>query len=104
MTEQDIKTKLSSNYTSYEKVSWKRKDKNIKALITKLEPIQENILELMVEKNEILDKIAVIRAQMVLECVHPEDHLIIRGDATMYCKFCERSLGLFGQDVSDEEE
>lgn len=94
MTSEEQKDALGATFTNYEKVSWRRKQKNIEKLVEELEPIQESILDLIVKKNAIMDKITVVRKQMVLECVHPADHLIVREDDTLYCKFCERSMGL----------
>ena len=97
MTLEDQKTKLAAAIPKNEQISWKRKAKNIEKLTEELEPLEEEIMALMVKKTKIIDKIVTTRATMVAECVHPADQLSESADGTyMICKFCERSIGMVG--------
>lgn len=80
-----------------EKTSWNRKMNNMVKLLTYLEPIQDQLLQLHAQEMDILDEINILRAVMVKECVHPYDHLLHEGDY-IKCKFCEKKLGLSKND------
>ena len=95
MTLDDAQKQAVDTATSKaEKASWKRKQKNIDKLVAELEPLEDSIMEIMTAKNEILDKITVIRKQMVQECIHPHDQLVVQGDGSILCKFCDKTLGI----------
>jgi len=97
MTFEDQKTKLAESIPKNEQISWKRKAKNIEKLTEELEPLEEEIMALMIRKTKIIDKIATTRTTMVAECVHPAEYLAESADGTyMVCKFCERSIGMVG--------
>ncbi len=75
-----------------EKTSWKHKQGKMEALIELLRPIEEKILKILAEeKQPLMDKISVLRAVMVKECVHPYEHLIMK-DGFIECKFCNKKL------------
>ncbi len=84
---------LSNFANRSEKTSWKRKRDNIEALIERLKPLEQRILNIMEEKLPILDEIATIRNEMVENCIHPIDQLV-RFDDHVVCKFCERKLSI----------
>lgn len=95
MTFEDQVDALDNVTPKNEKISWKRKQKNIEKFVEELEPLEEEIMNLMAKKAKIVDKIISTRATMVAECIHPADSLTPSADGTcMYCKFCERSIGL----------
>lgn len=97
MTFEDQKNQLASAIPKNEQISWKRKQKNIEKLTEELEPLETQIMELMLLKGKIIDKIVTTRATMVAECVHPADMLSESADGSyMICKFCERSIGMVG--------
>lgn len=76
-----------------EKVAWERKLTNLNVELERLKPIEEQLTDLTVQKNEIVDRILEIRREMVKTCVHPRDHLAIQSDGTtVKCKFCEKVL------------
>ena len=72
-----------------EKTSWKRKLENMEKLMEKLQPIEDQLLELQAEKAPIIDEIAELREIMVRECVHPLNFLIFKGNH-IECKFCNK--------------
>ena len=80
--------------TLSEKNSWKRKYNNLQQAIEALEPIRERELALLAEKAPLLDKIEEIRAAMVETCVHPLDHLEMKDDNIIECKFCGARLSV----------
>lgn len=104
MTLEDKKAALDELTPKNEKISWKRKKKNVENLVEELGPLEEQIMELMTRKNKIIDKMVTIRATMVSECIHPAESLAESADGThMICKFCERSIGLVEKHDNQEE-
>ena len=45
------------------------------------------------EKEPLLDEIAILRNEMVKECIHPKDHLV-HMNTYLVCRFCERRLSI----------
>ena len=76
-----------------EKTSWNRKMNNMVSLLATLRPIEEKILELIAEKQPILDQVAELRMTMVNECIHPYEYLLHEGDHVK-CKFCDKNVSL----------
>lgn len=76
-----------------EKTSWNRKMDNMVKLMAKLRPIEQQIQELQVAKMPIIDEITDLRLQMVKECVHPYEYLVLNTN-NITCKFCEKKIGL----------
>lgn len=74
--------------TRSEKVSWDRKMNNMVTLLSKIRPIEDQILDLMSQKMPLMDDVAALRREMVKECVHPYTHLVVRADDSVECKFC----------------
>jgi len=85
---------IADNATRGEKVSWERKLDNMVSIIAKLRPIEEKIMDLMAEKQPILDEINELRKEMVRDCVHPYTHLAIKPDGTINCKFCNKTFSV----------
>lgn len=82
---------ISGSSTRSEKVSWDRKMDNMVKLLTTLKPIEEQILDLMAQKQPILDQVSSLRSEMVRECVHPITHLVCKETdegEVVQCKFC----------------
>ena len=76
-----------------EKTSWNRKMDNMVKLMSKLRPIEDQILELQAEKQPVFDEIQELRRLMVKECVHPYEYLVIHDDHAE-CKFCNKRISL----------
>lgn len=92
---------ISNLPTRSEKTSWNRKMDNMVKLISQLTPIEEKILQIMLqEKQPILDQINDLRTSMINECVHPFDQLVLKDDHVL-CKFCNRRIGI--PDVSSSD-
>ena len=87
---------IADNATRSEKVSWDRKMDNMVTLLSKLKPIEEGILDLMAQKQPIIDDIAALRREMVKDCVHPFTHLVFQQDGTVQCKFCMKNFQVLG--------
>jgi hypothetical protein len=77
-----------------EKVSWDRKMDNMVALLARLRPIEEHIIDLMAQKLPIIDEITALRREMVRDCVHPFTHLVHNEDGTVLCKFCNKTINV----------
>lgn len=75
--------------TRSEKVAWDRKMTNMVTLLARLEPLEQQILEAMAQKQPIMDEVAALRQTMVDECVHPITHLVDTPNGVV-CKFCNR--------------
>jgi len=84
---------IAEHFNKNDRISWKRKrDKLDKILEEDLNPIEENILNLIKQKNEIIDKVNDVRRLMVSECVHPYDYLEHK-ETFIECKFCGARIG-----------
>lgn len=71
--------------------SWERKCIALAKLLELLAPIDEQILEIIRERQPLINDIEDLRGQMTQECIHPKEHLIDL-PAYVLCKFCERKL------------
>jgi len=86
--------KISNFADRSEKTAWKRKLANMEKLIEDLEPIQQKILNIIKEeKQPILDQIQMLRKEMVNECIHPYEHLVLK-DGYIECKFCNKRISI----------
>lgn len=109
--ERYLKESISNNANRSEKTSWNRKMDNMVRLLAELQPLEEQILALEAKKLPIFDEIQELRAQMVQECIHPYEYLLIENNAAK-CKFCERRLvirkldegTIEAEELEDEEE
>lgn len=86
-----------------EKVSWNRKMDNMVKLLSKIGPIEKKRTAVLAKINEaqyelrdldeewikMYDEVAILRNEMVEECVHPFDQLVHKQDH-IECKFCYR--------------
>lgn len=84
---------ISNNPSRSEKMSWGRKMDNMDKLLSKIRPLEEKIIELTSQKQPILDQIAILRQDMVAECVHSFEHLVFKDDHVL-CKFCNKKIGI----------
>lgn len=73
------------------RLAWRRKEKKMEELLEKLEPLNEEMLELIRRKQPILDEVTDLRSKMVHECVHPTKTLVHKGSHIL-CKFCNKKL------------
>lgn len=89
------KSAVMSSITQLDKSSWQRKLRNMEAAIARLSVIEEEILKLHDQKTPIMDEIASIRAEMVLTCVHPYEHLVVH-EGNILCKFCNKKFNTKG--------
>jgi small-conductance mechanosensitive channel len=94
--ERHIKEKIANKPNRPEKVSWNRKLANLEKLYEKIQPIEEQILDLIAQKQPIYDEMQEIREEMVNECIHPYDYLVINDDHVL-CKFCNKKLKLVNE-------
>lgn len=82
---------IFKNTNKNEKLAWARKKKKMDDIIEKLRPIETAILDLMAQKQPILDEIAELRKTMVRECIHPPEVLVHHGNS-VECKFCNVNI------------
>lgn len=76
-----------------QRLAWKRKMARMEELITRIQPLEEEALRIIKEKQPLLDEIESVRQKMVKECVHPVDYLVHKGDHIL-CKFCKSKLAI----------
>lgn len=93
------KEKIANGPKRAEKVSWNRKLANLEALYDKITPLEDQILDLIAQKQPIYDEMQEIRSTMVDECIHPFDYLVIQDDHIL-CKFCNRKMKVLDGDDS----
>lgn len=86
-------TAVSSHHGKNEKLAWKRKVKKMMGLIQEVGVVEQEILELVLKKQPTLDEIAMLRAEMTKECIHPKDHLVHLG-TYLICKFCDNKISI----------
>ena len=80
--------RIANHATRSEKTSWQRKQTNLEKIVTEeINPLEDQILKLVVEKNKLMDDVEKIRLEMVYTCVHPAD-LLVWKDNIVECKFC----------------
>lgn len=82
---------VSNHATRSEKTSWNRMMDNMVALMSKLTPIENAIIELYAKKIPLIDQIQALRDKMVKECVHPYEQLVLK-DGVVECKFCQKKF------------
>lgn len=92
---------VAAHHGKNEKLAWKRKVKKMMGLISEVGVFEQQILELIRNKQPILDDIAVLRSEMMKECIHPKDHLV-HHDSYLFCKFCEKKISI-PRILKDEE-
>lgn len=84
---------ISNVATRSEKVSWERQYGNLQTMLEKeLQPIENEILALMVKKNEVFDRMVVLRDELILNCIHPYELVTANEHGDFTCKFCEKRL------------
>ncbi len=96
ITEEQVKvdiTSISRFSAKNERLAWNRKKKRMETFIEELEPLSQQMLELIQKKQPILDKVDKLRTTMVKECIHPHNYLVHRG-VYVLCKFCRNKLNL----------
>lgn len=92
-TERREREAIANHATRSEKVSWERQYGNLQKILTdELQPIEEEILGLMVKKNEVFDRIVVLRDELIVNCIHPYELVAQLGEGEYVCKFCEKRL------------
>lgn len=92
-TERRLKEEISNNANRSEKTSWNRKMDNMVKLLAELRPIEDKIVELHEKKIPLFDEIQTLRKEMVKDCVHPYEYVLVEKDHAV-CKFCERKISL----------
>lgn len=99
--ERRVLEKVSNKATRSEKTAWNRKMDKMVNLLAKLRPLEEKIIELHGEKTPIMDDIQEVRNEMVKDCIHPYEYLLLKEDC-VHCKFCDKKIRI--PDVDTEEE
>lgn len=84
---------VAAHHGKNEKLAWKRKVKKMTGLIADVSVVEQQILELIADKQPTLDAIAMLRAEMTKECIHPKDHLVHLTNYLL-CKFCENKISI----------
>lgn len=90
-TERKLFEQISNFSKRNEKTSWNRKMENMVKLLAKIQPIEEQIIELQAQKIPLLDEVSNLRESMVDGCIHPIEYLVNKKDHVL-CKFCGRKI------------
>lgn len=90
--ERDLKN-VANIKDKNEKLSWTRRQKKVEEMVEEMRPIEDQILALTAQRQDVLEKIQVIRKQMVKECIHPKNSLVHKG-TYIECKFCNAKLSI----------
>lgn len=86
-----LKETIANAASRNDKVAFDRKMNNMVTLLAELQPIDDQISDLLAEKTPIIDKIQALRTQMVIDCVHPYTHQV-EYEGFIICKFCNRKF------------
>lgn len=92
-TQRLLKEEISNNANRSEKTSWNRKMDNMVSLLAEIKPIEDKIIELTEKKMPIFDEIQTLRKEMLRDCIHPYEYVLVLGDHCI-CKFCEKKISL----------
>lgn len=92
---------VAAHHGKNEKLAWKRKVKKMDGLFSQLHVFEERILAIVKEKEPLMDDVALLRSEMVKECIHPKDHLV-HMNTHLLCKFCEKKISI-PRILKDEE-
>jgi len=78
-------------------LSWRRKKEKIEKMVEEvIQPIEDEILALILKKQPLMDELLELRTAMVATCIHPEDLLVEDEDGTLFCNFCNKRLRIHG--------
>ena len=89
----NVKKIIANQAVQADKTAWNRKYSNMQILVAQMNELSNKILELEEQKMPIYDEIVELRAQMIQECIHPQDHLV-ETDDMITCKFCDNRFGV----------
>lgn len=92
-TQRRLKEEIANNANRSEKTSWNRKMDNMVKLLAEIRPLEDKIIELNEKKVPIFDAIQELRKQMLVDCIHPYEYVLVETDHAK-CKFCERKISL----------
>lgn len=84
---------VSAYHGKNAKLTWNRKIKKMAGLIEQVGVYEQRILDITLEKQPTLDEIAILRAEMVKECIHPKNHVVHAG-TYLVCKFCDKNISI----------
>jgi hypothetical protein len=74
-------------------LSWRRKKEKMEKMVEEeVQPLEDEILALILKKQPLMDELLALRSVMVETCIHPEDLLVEYDDGTMFCNFCNKRL------------
>lgn len=94
LSEKEIFTTIVNNPSKNERIAWSRKHVKLKDMIeANIVPIEDQILELEMNKQTYMDEAMALRAVLVKECVHPREFLLTK-DEYVLCKFCNKKLNI----------
>lgn len=93
-TEKELFTKIVNHASKNERVAWNRKRKKLASLIEEsITPLEDEILQLTMQKQQQMDGVVELRDVLRVECVHPRDCLVKKDDH-VWCHFCEKRLNV----------
>lgn len=85
---------ISGHATKNEIATFARRRKSIEKFIdSKINPLENEILEINAKLQPLYDELKALREDMVAICVHPRDMLILK-DGYIECKFCMAKMGV----------
>lgn len=94
MSEEDFKRKvkiITSAAPKNDRMAWLRLNREMTKHVSQLDEYNKDLFELNSKRQHIIEHIDELRVKMVNECIHPEDHLTLKGN-DVFCKFCDRRL------------
>lgn len=71
--------------------AWERKIRILRGLTEEANEISDKIIDLETERQELWDKITLMRDEMVVDCIHLPT-MCVEVDGLIVCKFCNKKI------------
>lgn len=95
MNDEQKKAALNEIYqyvSRNERIAWTRRHASfIKRIERDVTPIEDKILELTMQKMQIMDDMEEDRQELIRSCIHPKEFLFFKDDHVI-CRFCQARL------------
>ncbi len=84
---------IRSHMEKSDVLSWRRKKEKMEKMVEEdIQPLEDEILALILKKQPLMDELLLLRSTMVETCIHPEELLTEYEDGTLFCNFCNKRL------------
>lgn len=89
----NVKKIIANQAVQSDKTAWNRKYSNLQVLVERINELSDQVLVIEDQKIPIALEIHELRTQMLQECIHPQEYLVVV-DGIATCKFCDNNFGI----------